>query len=430
MAFSPTVLAHASVATTDACFALFSVIALAAMTWYWTSPSSLRYLLMGAAIGVAMSAKQSAVFLFPAAFILFVAIARKRNAPSLTVKLLLRVVTRSVVQTSGLVFLAFLVNWGFYGFATAPLLEPGMAHPTYIKIMGTGPAAEHFGEFLDWFPIPMSVHTFIGQVAHGIRGHQAFLMGATSYHGWWYYFPIAFLVKSTPAELAILLVTLGVLPLAARRGDAAMCLWSASIVIFCILCITSSLNLGHRYLLPLYPMLVLCSIDGLARMTAHKPKLFGTIGGVLLAVQAWSAISVAPHYLSYFNFLVGGPSQGYRYLVDSSLDWGQDLPSLRREMVRLGCDRVLVAYFGPTAPEAYGVRSVEWNTVEEAQVGQCDCVAISATYLQGIDYTNFSRFRALDPAGRAGYSIFIYDAKDATVQAALAAARQGLVKER
>ena len=81
---------------------------------------------------------------------------------------------------------------------------------------------------------------------------------------------------------------------------------------------------------------------------------------VVIALCAWyggSVLRVHPHYLGYFNELAGGPSGGWRYLVDSNLDWGQDLKALKRWMDDHGVARVKLSYFGAADPDYYGLRS-------------------------------------------------------------------------
>jgi hypothetical protein len=71
------------------------------------------------------------------------------------------------------------------------------------------------------------------------------------------------------------------------------------------------------------------------------------------------SFAVRPHYLAFFNALAGGPSQGYRHLVDSSLDWGQDLPGLKRWLDEHGAkpEETYVAYFGTASLEHHGIRA-------------------------------------------------------------------------
>ena len=93
---------------------------------------------------------------------------------------------------------------------------------------------------------------------------------------------------------------------------------------------TSPLNLGERHLLPTYPALFILA-GGAAGWLRSQHRWFGAaaVAALLVALGAES-IAIRPHYLAYFNVLAGGPESGYRHLVDSSLDWGQDLPGLKR----------------------------------------------------------------------------------------------------
>jgi hypothetical protein len=35
-------------------------------------------------------------------------------------------------------------------------------------------------------------------------------------------------------------------------------------------------------------------------------------------------VHIAPHYLAFANELIGGPTQLWKYVADSNIDWGQD----------------------------------------------------------------------------------------------------------
>jgi hypothetical protein len=427
VAFSPSVVAHASLATTDACFVLFALLALAVLNWYCRQPSPGRFLLLGVSFGLALAAKQSAVFLFVVALV-FLSYSAWTEPPLLSrPRRLLRLVARVTPRLAGLVGLAFLVSWALYGFATGPLLDAVRAHPTYERLFGTGPLATYVRSEL---PVPASLLTFLKQVGHSRGGHPAFLLGATSDQGWWYFFPVAFFLKSTPAELLLVLAAIVGLVRARGRCDRAAGLWWISLVVFFSLTLLSRINIGQRYVLVVYPLLVLCAVDGLAAVPARRGVV--AVLGLLLALQVGSAAAIAPQYLSYFPWYVGGPEQGYHYLVDSSLDWGQDLPALRRELDERGYRQVLLSYFGLASPGAYGLRAVAWNDATDAQVAACDWVGISATKLRGVynSREQFAAFRALTPTARAGFSIFLYRANDPAVRAAIARARQVPADER
>jgi hypothetical protein len=144
----------------------------------------------------------------------------------------------------------------------------------------------------------------------------------------------------------------------------------------------------------------------------------------LLVFQAVSAIFIAPHYLSYFNWLSGGPATGYRYLADSNVDWGQDLPALRQTLTHVGAQQPIVAYFGTAPLDAYGIAAPLWSCNPAVEAMRPDWVAISATYLDGVYLPDdpFSKFREIPPTARAAYSILLYQTDRAEVRDALSAA--------
>jgi hypothetical protein len=429
VALSPSVLAAASIATTDACFVLFAVLALAALHRHQVRPSPGSFATAGAVMGLALASKQSAAFLFPVAL---VELLLKTPAPepgATRVDSCLRTLFWVVTRLAALIVLAFAVDWALYGFGLAPRFGLAGTHVTIPVIIPMVadllPNGEAIMEAVRRLGPPLAIDTFVGQMDHASEGHAAFLMGRHSSHGWWWFFPAAIALKSTPAEL----VMIGLVVVLAGRGgtwrDPARRLWLVSIAIMLGLGIASALNIGHRYMLLIYPLVVLLAADRLGEEATRRPARVAVVGVWLLAWQAVSAAGIAPHYLGYFNGICGGPSQGYRYLVDSSLDWGQDLPSLRRELEGRGYRKVALCYFGTAKPSAYGLRSMDWMAPEDPVAAGCDWLAISATALQG-DYSGSSelidRFGTL-PSARAGYSIFLYDLKDPRVRAALDAAR-------
>ena len=92
----------------------------------------------------------------------------------------------------------------------------------------------------------------------------------------------------------------------------------------------SPLNLGERHLLPTYPALLILAGAASGWFRSEHRRFWSAAVVALLAVLGAESMAIRPHYLAYFNVLAGGPESGYRHLVDSSLDWGQDLPGLKR----------------------------------------------------------------------------------------------------
>jgi hypothetical protein len=143
------------------------------------------------------------------------------------------------------------------------------------------------------------------------------------------------------------------------------------------------------------------------------------------ALIVWLALNtllLAPDYLANFNVLAGGPENGHRVLVDSNLDWGQDLPGLARAMQKQGEERVYLSWFGAAHPEAYPLSFHPlpgfWRFGGEAAAYGYNPLtpapglyAISATNLQGVklaDRDLYAWFRDRTPDGHVGHSILLY----------------------
>jgi hypothetical protein len=276
------------------------------------------------------------------------------------------------------------------------------------------------------------------QYLHNVRGHPAFLMGQRSESGWWYYFPCAFFLKSTPSELflvaagRVLVARLPRLPIDSDgRSQHAYRAWVATISVFSVLPLFARLNIGHRYLLILYPVLFLTVTDLLWAVAAQRWRLIVAIAVGLLAVQGCSSIAVAPEYLSYFSPLVGGASQGHEFLVDSNLDWGQDLPQLRDTLRRLKYRHVLLKYFGTALPQAYGLDVDVLESNPALPLVDYDGFAVSVTHLHGLYLSGdlFAGFRHLKPVARAGHTIVVYDLHDPAASACLKAALESMASD-
>jgi hypothetical protein len=138
---------------------------------------------------------------------------------------------------------------------------------------------------------------------------------------------------------------------------------------------------------------------------------------------AWGGLlyRIHPHYMAYFNELAGGPANGYKLLVDSNLDWGQDVKTLAAHLKSRGNPPVVFSYFGVARPEAYGVDYLPLGVYFGSQltgtgVQVCSMkevlLAVSATNLQGVYYPDketFAWLKAVKPVFSAGYSVFLYD---------------------
>jgi hypothetical protein len=211
--------------------------------------------------------------------------------------------------------------------------------------------------------------------AHAWRFAQergAFARGQFSLHGWWWFFPYTALVK-TPLPL-FALAALAIAALLARRfvpagapDETAGVRWPTAplwvlLALYWAAAMAGSLNIGHRHILATYPPLfILCgaSVHWVRTWRAGGGFLVRVAGVFLIALTVLHATETAlhfPNYLAYFNAAAGGPTRGWRHLVDSSLDWGQELPAIRRFLDREKPEGpVYLAYFGNGSPAAHGI---------------------------------------------------------------------------
>jgi hypothetical protein len=252
----------------------------------------------------------------------------------------------------------------------------------------------------------------------------AFLLGRVSNEGWWYFFPVTFLLK-TPLPLLVLLA----IAVATRRRHPRP--WRDEVVlwlpvgIYVAVAVVRALNIGHRHLLPIYPFLFVTAgrvADWAFPGPAGRSRLPATIVSALCGWHIASTALIHPHYLAYVNELGGGASNGYRLFADSNLDWGQDLKNLKTYLDRHRITYVKLSYFGTADPAYYAMpgdllpsHMLPPPRVTTREVKPGDLLAVSATNLQGVylppeDQPLMARLREAKPIDNVGYSILIYKA--------------------
>jgi len=430
---SPDVLAHGRLATTDLAVSLFFFLAVATFERLTDRPSWRRLVLAGVFLGCALAAKFSAVALLPILASLTLVTAfdtrplfftPRTPAPTEgTVEPGLR--RRLFVLTGALAAMALIawcVVWSVYRFrfapspidAAAPVLDWGRLGP----MQGMAGALLHLARDLHLLP-EAYLYGFFDMLRRG-QGHLGFLAGEVSAEGWWYYFPVTFLLKTPIPLILLLLVSLAGMRRSGGGWRAQAFLW-LPVAIYTAGSMSRRIDIGNRHLLPIYPFLFVAAGRGAAALCSAAG---GRIGRVAVAVlAAWYALGTArvhPHYLAYFNEFAGGPSGGYRYLVDSNLDWGQSLKELESYVEDNRVPRIRLSYFGSADPGYYRI-PCDYLPGETRPVLQDfdllvlpgDLVAVSATNLQGVYlrpalWPLMEKFRGMRPIAVIGYSIFVY----------------------
>ncbi|HNQ24900.1 MAG TPA: glycosyltransferase family 39 protein [Phycisphaerae bacterium] len=570
-ALSPTLLAHGRLVTTDLPLALTSTLVLLTFARLMERVTVGRLVASAAALAAASVTKFSWPVVLPALAVM-VAVAWLRSTPLVCVVPGMRsapdrggagvvLVTGRGARLGVLLVVAVLLAagvwagiWTCYGWRYSPFRGPDADGAMMISLENAGAATPRNMDeaweaiLLDWDGQPQR-----GLVAESVRwgrDHHAlpeaylyglaytikstrqrwgYLMGEVSLNGWWYYFPIAFAIKTPIPTLLLLVVGVGALagccrnprswaPLAdgptqrggmgkSRRAGTmsssgvaggspcdmpAPSAWAchpsgpaggamkllrdplllaglaALAVTYVALALDSPTNIGHRHLLPLYPMLFV--LAGAA--VAWWARLWGRILiGVCVVWLAAASLWIHPHYLSYFNELIGGPTRGHLYLADSNVDWGQDLKRLARYAARQDTGPIKLAYFGSANPCYYGFvcemlpstlafgppavltagtyvvsvtqllgvydpmirdeywtpqRVEEYRRLQQAAASEASGSAMTEDQLRGVaplsEHETLRRARLLNrlqhrrPDDRVGYSLFVYRLSQADVE--------------
>ncbi|MCX7681218.1 MAG: glycosyltransferase family 39 protein [Anaerolineae bacterium] len=402
-AFDPNLLAHAGLATTDVLVAIWGFVSVYTAVRWSRGGSVLWGLVAGAALGLALGSKTSGFFPLVVIGLLLAAdaLGASRRIHTTPDGAVWRVWASDLGRLALITGSALLTLWALYRFEVRP------------------------------FPLATHLLTWRSLQAHIAEGHIAFLRGEISYTGWWYYYPITFLLKTPLPTLGVLTVATARLVLQGpRRWWQERELWTCPFL-YSIAALSSTIDIGYRYLLVVSPFL--CVFAGRlaarrntqhgARNTQYTVRIMYSVPRIALLawLLAWlliGTVRVYPHYLAYFNELAGGPAGGYRYLVDSNLDWGQSFKALREYIDREGIDEVYLSYYTYADPALYGIRyrpiapAPEAPPLLPARFNPAPGVyAIGATTLQGVmvaEQDVYDWFRHREPLARPGFALFVY----------------------
>jgi 4-amino-4-deoxy-L-arabinose transferase-like glycosyltransferase len=363
-AFSPCVIAHFSLATTDGIGALM-VFATAISLVAWShNPSRLQTVLLGLVMGGLLLAKFYTFALFGLAIVLVLFLRPKW----------------AWRQAALILGIAFFVCWAAYLFHISWL----NLHDGQLAVQSPGAAAYRLGKLPTTalsFSIPLPAGEYLtglyDVLRHSRWGHPSFFLGhASDTGGWKLYYPIVMLLKWP--TVALLLGLAFLLPSFRRRlsipRDLRIMLLFPGV--FLLLSIFSRIDIGDRHILPLYPfLLLLCA--GLWEF-ARTRRTARVLLFVALGLHVADGMRYAPDYLSYFNVFVK-PQNSYQLLSDSNVDWGEGLIALREYQDSHPNEQLYMAYFGSVYPSQYGIRALPLRENERVS----GTVVVSATHLSG-----------------------------------------------
>jgi len=481
-AFDPNVLGHDHYVTTDLGIAAFSLFAFYFFVRYLKNPSWKTVLFAGIFLGLAQLAKFSAALLFPIFGLTLVLYALFRKEKMSFSFLGSGKIKRFWLQKLYLYITTFIVVLAIHGLLIGLVYElnifrmpPQKIHQLidtqlapkgiqkiaspYLHKMADNAVLRPYSQYLTGF------FMVFGRVE---GGNTTFFFGQVTNQSFRSYFPMVFLMKEPIPTLILLLFAVAVgftmllknnLPsfpkkiwvniknyLSDRIAEFSML---SFIALYAYVSITGNLNIGFRHLFPILPfifILIAKETSVFAAMIAKNyVKFFWTIALLLIAWLIAETAAAFPNYLAYFNETAGGPKNGYKYVTDSNVDWGQDLKRLEtwiddyNNCAQLKCDprenigcpnkcyeiagassapikpieKIRVDYFGGGDVQHYlGDKAIIWHSDSGQEPGW---YAISATFLQNSLYykitegkPDYEWLRERKPYAEIGGSILIY----------------------
>ena len=381
-AFMPSMITNAQFVTTDLPLASFSFITFYYL-WKFIKTRLKRHLAYaGLFLGLALSSKFSAVIFIPLVvfFVLIYAWRFRQEDLALKIRRSVNLMILVALPALTVMYLSYLLptDLGFY-----------------LKGLKT--------IYADWKP-----------------GYNFYLNGNFSPDGWWYYFLEAFLIK-TPLPVLIALVASFLFYKKIKIDNWSKALIFLPAFLFGLMTSLKAHNIGIRYFIPVFPFLLLY-MGGLADQIKLgwgniKSKAVTATVVVLIGWLVFSSVRIYPDYLAYFNELIGGPKNGYKYLDDSNIEWGQDLKRLGKYQANNPETKVIYSWRNSN-PEYYQVESFMmaddsgWWREPKGRYAVNTFLLIRMQLLsEQRNDPSLNWLSLYRPADRIGYSFLVYEFK-------------------
>ncbi len=426
--FDPNIIAHGSLITSDVATTSLSGLQFY-LFWKWLKePTVGRASGCGVVLGLLLLTRMNSILLIVFLPVLW-GVWRTCN------KIEFWSVKRQFVQLCCILLLGiYLLNLGYLFDGSFRFL--GDYQFASESLGGTPPQRNRFADtWLTNLPVPFPTDYVLGfdTLKRNFESNSklAYLGGEFQETGWWYYYLYGLLVKVPVGQWLLFLTAIAV----TRRyhakliDEAFLVLPAVSYLVF--VSMQTGLNSHVRYVLPIAPF-VFIWISKLSKAFGNSGIVSWTVA-VSLSWMIFSSVLIAPHQLSYFNELAGGPLRGHDHLLDSNIDWGQDLRELEQWLdEHPEAQPIGIAYFGSFAPMDVGIEFelppmhpplASNRNITRGELGpKPGYYAISVNFLRGYRFSVFdgagqrhwlaepclTYFNRLHPVARAGYSIYIY----------------------
>jgi tetratricopeptide (TPR) repeat protein len=445
--FDPTLLAHGALVTTDAAQACFLLASIYAFYRYVQLPSAGRLMSTGAAVGLALASKHSAVLVFPMLLILAgIEIFRRESANSGSQPSVGKRAARYAAALAIIGLMSVAILWAAYGFRYAargnglqlnPPMEAQLAKvpsPTQAKVLH---------EFARFHLLPESYIYGFAHVLFSANSFNSYLFGKSYPHAVWFYFPVAMLVKSSLTFLILLAISVWVIASGRLRGrlqnKRELLFLLIPPLIYLAVSMKGGMNIGIRHILPVYIFLAIL-IAGAASVLIKNSRRWRYAVLLLLVFQAISVTRAFPNCIGYANEAFGGPKNVWKYVSDSSADWAQQLHAVKRYTDERHIQNCWFVYFG-TGVIDYDyykipckllptIESIWLGTLSDATPAIDGPVFISAVNLTGFEFgppplNPYEQFKTLKAADAIDSSVFVYEGRfEIPLAAALAHAQK------
>ena len=324
--FEPNVLAYGSLVMTDVpvtCMLLMAVLGF----YLWVRYRRIAFLLLTAlATGLTLLAKHSGVVVIPILAVLAItdAITQTDSSRSKWQRGFRNLLAVTVICT-----FAVGVVWAGYGMRFA-------AYPAAVQLPARSPATSVTGrvllELLDHHLLPQ---TYLGGFASALtlpnQGAVVFVAGKTYLQAPWFSTPFNFLIRNTAAMLAMILAAAFGLALGFRQQRREHLFVLVPAAVYLAVCLYASRNVSVRYLLPMFPFLLIGVAAGCVELS-RRVRWMSYALPCMIVLHAASSLHAYPNYLSYANEFWGGPAKAYKYLP--GMDWGQAYPQAKTYLER------------------------------------------------------------------------------------------------
>ncbi len=447
--FCPNFLANGRLVTTDVAAALGAVLA----TYFWLeflkNPSWKNVIFCGLIFGLSLLLKFSMLILIPFfGLVTIVYVYLKTN----DFRRILKYIGQAIL--AGIIAAVFVI-WPVYEFHLWHYsVEKQLVDDKYFFSRQGFNALEKTCLWMVDKPAvrPFSQYCFgaasVFERVTVSQGWITYLAGQISISGFWYYFPLLYLLKVPLAFHILTLIALFAVYWTLRKypveeAEKTLEKWVLNhfseftmmlfVLVYWMVAISTPLNIGIRHLLPILPFTYILVALGIkmALKEIKTSKFRKTVVALILTLLGWytiSSLAVFPYYLTYYNELAGGPKNGYKYAVDSNYDWGQDLKRLSIWVEQQGIKKIYLDYSGAGDLRYYlKEKFIPWNGsswwrfYKIQNLGKFPAgnyLAVSVTFLQegrgvptpgfkwqGGEYNWLNNYQ---PIAQIGNSIFVY----------------------